>query len=244
MLSDIFTIVWKESQEIVHGSSRAGSVARLAFPLALGGIFMPWRLGPAYVAGPAAFLGLLWILPMVAVSLTVDAVAGERERYTLESLLATRLSDDAILFGKMTASVLYGWGMMIAALVLGLVTVNLTHGRGTLLIFSPASAATLAIFSLLTSVLVCGVAVLASVRAATVRQAAQTFGYAFTAVVFGTIFGLQALPAPWEFALRQMLAGERLVRTGVAAGLMLVALNAGILALARRRFQRARLILD
>jgi len=244
MPNDIITIVWKESKEFVQGSSKAGGIGRFVFPIVLAGILMPWRFGRAYVTGGAAFVGLVWILPMIAVSLTVDAIAGERERHTLESLLATRLSDAAILFGKLTASVLYAWGMMIASLIVGVVTVNVTRRSGTLLLFSPAHAATLVLFSLLSAILVCGIAVLLSVRAPTVRQAAQTFGFGFTAIVFATIFGFQALPISWRNTLQQMVSGDQVVRTGTIAGLVFIALDVVVVAVARKRFQRARLILD
>jgi ABC-2 type transport system permease protein len=244
VLGDIVTIVWKESKEFLQGSSKASGISRLVFPIVLAGVLMPWRFGRAYVTGGAAFLGLVWILPMIAVSLTVDAIAGERERHTLESLLATRLSDAAILFGKIIASVLYAWGMMIVSLMLGVITVNLTRRGGPLLLFSPASAAALVVFSLLASTLACSVAVLVSVGAATVRQAAQTFGYGFTAIVFATIFGFQSLPVRWRITLVERLSTEHVLQTALIAGLVLLAMDIVVLAVAWNRFQRARLILD
>ena len=244
MLTDILTIAWKESKEFVQGPSRASGLGRLLFPVLLAGVLMPWRAGRSYVTGPLAFIGLWWILPMVAVSLTVDAVAGERERHTLESLLATRLSDQAILYGKLTASVAYAWGMVLASLGLGLLTVNLRRQTGALLLFSPAYAIALVLASLLGSILVCGIAVLVSVRAATVRQAAQTFAYGSMAVIFGVVFGLQAVPAAWWTALEATLVGRDPTRAAVVALLALVALDAVVVAAARHRFQRARLILD
>jgi ABC-2 type transport system permease protein len=244
MLADILTIVWKESKEFAQGSSRASTFLRLVFPITLAGIFLPWRTGRTYVTGPAAIFGLIWILPMVAVSITVDSVAGERERHTLESLLATRLPDQAVLFGKLAASVAYAWGMVLASLALGLVTTNLRQSRGPLLLFSPRYAVVLLVFSFLGSVLVCGIAVLVSVRAPTVRQAAQTFAYGSTAVIFGTLFGFQTLPATWRLAFQQRLVGSSLVQSEIVVGVILVALDLVVLAVARHRFQRARLILD
>ena len=244
MLTDVLTIAWKESKEFVHGSSRAGGLARLVFPVVLAGVLMPWRAGRGYVTGGFALISLLWILPMVAVSLTVDAIAGERERHTLESLLATRLSDQAILFGKLTASVAYAWGMVIASLVLGLLTVNLRRPGGPLLLFSPAYAAALLVTSLLGAVFVCGVAVLVSVRAPTVRQAAQTFAYGSTALIFGTLFLAQAIPDSWLERLLIVLAGGDPTRGALLALGAFAMVDAVVLAAARRLFRRARLILD
>jgi ABC-2 type transport system permease protein len=244
VIADILTIVWKESKEFMQGSSRASSVARFVFPIAVAGIFLPWRSGRAYVTGITAAFGLLWMLPMVAVSFTVDAVAGERERHTLESLLATRLSDQAILFGKLAASVLYVWGMMLASLVVGLITVNLRQRHDALLLFSSTYAATLLIVSFLGSILVCGVAVFVSVRASTVRQAAQTLLYGYIAIIFGAIFAAQALPVSWRLPVRQILLGTSSIQSQFVAGLIFVALDLAVLAAARHRFQRPRLILD
>jgi ABC-2 type transport system permease protein len=244
VITDILTIVWKESKEFMQGSSRASSIARFMFPIAVAGIFLPWRSGRAYVTGITAALGLLWILPMVAVSFTVDAVAGERERHTLESLLATRLSDQAILFGKLAASVLYAWGMMLASLVVGLITVNLRQRHDALLLFSPTYAATLVIVSFLGSVLLCGVAVFVSVRASTVRQAAQTLVYGSIAIIFGVNFAVQALPLSWRLPIQRILLGTGSIQSQVVAGLIFVALDLAVLAAARYRFQRSRLTLD
>ena len=244
MLTDMVTIVWKESKEFIQGSSRASSVVRLVFPIALAGILLPWRSGRAYVTGIIALVGLLWILPMVAISFTVDSVAGERERHTLESLLATRLSDQAILFGNLAASVLYAWGMMLASLVVGVITVNLRQMSDAPLLFSSAYAAALVIGSFLACILLCGAAVLVSVRASTVRQAAQTCAYGSMAIIVGAIFGVQALPASWRITLLQILLGTSSIGSELVAGLIVIALDLAVLAAARQRFQRARLILD
>lgn len=244
MITDILTIVWKDSKEFMQGSSRASSVARFLFPIAVAGIFLPWRAGHAYVTGITAAFGLLWILPMVAVSFTVDAVAGERERHTLETLLATRLSDQAILFGKLAASVLYAWGMMLASLVVGLTTVNLRQRDDALLLFSSAYAATLVIVSFLGSILVCGVAVFVSVRASTVRQAAQTLVYGSIGIIFGAMFAAQALPVSWRLSVERFLLGTSSIRSQLVAGLIFVGLDVAVLAAARYRFRRSRLILE
>src|SRR5437868_8293881 len=106
MLEDVLTVVWKEFKEILQGSSRSrsGGLIRILIPIVLVGVLLPARNGAEYLRGPAPLLGLAWILPMVSISLTVDAFAGERERRTLETLLASRLSDEAILFGKLATS--------------------------------------------------------------------------------------------------------------------------------------------
>ena len=53
------------------------------------------------------------------ISFIGDAIAGERERHTLETLLASRMPDRAILLGKVIAIVLYAWGMGVLSLLPG-----------------------------------------------------------------------------------------------------------------------------
>ncbi len=49
-----------------------------------------------------------------------DSIAGERERQTLETLLASRLPDRAIVLGKIIAVTLFGWGLLLLGMIPGL----------------------------------------------------------------------------------------------------------------------------
>ena len=76
------------------------------------------------------WMPFLWVSGIVA-----DLFAGERERHTLESLLATRLSDQSILFGKLLAALTYGFAVTWVVMLAGLVTVNIGFGRQGLLFY-------------------------------------------------------------------------------------------------------------
>ena len=83
-----------------------------------------------------------------------------------------------------------------------------------------------------------------SLRASTVRQAAQTMSIAIMVLLFVPVFGFQALPP--ETVNRLLLWVEEVGMNGItlsAAGVLL-ALDAVLLWAAMARFQRARLILD
>ena len=122
-----------------------------------------------------SMLPCVW-LPFSLVGTTmVDSFAGERERHTLETLLASRLSDRAILFGKILAGILYGAGITFLCMLVSLVTVNLVDGQAGLLLFPMPIALGLVILVLLVSTLASVLGVLVSLRAASVRQALQTF---------------------------------------------------------------------
>jgi ABC-type Na+ efflux pump permease subunit len=69
------------------------------------GILVPLRFsGVAYL--PAFFAAFMAFLPARLVA--IDAFAGERERGTLESLLASPLPDHALVVGKTVAASVYG----------------------------------------------------------------------------------------------------------------------------------------
>jgi ABC-2 type transport system permease protein len=246
VFEDIFTMVWKEFREIVQGSSKNKSAGwlRMLIPVFFAGVLLPSRMGGQYLTGAAPLAGLAWILPMVGIALTVDSFAGERERRTLETLLASRLSDEAILIGKLSASVLYAWALMMASLVLAVVVVNVTHPNGTLQLFRARYAAGLVGFGFLMATMVCSIAVLVSLRAATVRQASQNLAFGMMAVYFALIFGFQALSRPQRARLLAAAMGGDVMRNALIGLGLLIALDALLLGMAKARFRRARLILD
>jgi ABC-2 type transport system permease protein len=246
MLEDIVTVVRKELKEILQASAKSRSAGwlRTLVPIGLAGVLLPARSGGDYLTGPGPLFGLAWILPMIGIALTVDAFAGERERRTLETLLASRLSDEAILLGKLLASVLYGWALMLASLILAVITVNMTHPNGTFQTFSARYGTALVGFGFLMAMLVCSGAVLVSLRASTVRQASQTLGYAIMAFYFVLIFGFQALSRAQRVDLIRVLTGSQQTNAALIAFAVLAAVDALLLTAAKRRFRRARLILD
>jgi len=246
VIRDILTMLWKEWNEIFlqRGTLRGGVLSSLVIPILLLGVFLPWQGGPAWVKSAAVPVTWMWLPLFLVTTMIADSFAGERERKTLEALLASRLSDRAILFGKIASAVSYGWGLTLASLALGLVTVNLLHGHGRLLMYPANTAALIVVMSLLGSALAASAGVLISLRAATVRQAQQTLSIALLVVFFGLMFGLRALPAEWKVRLAEEFAGPNLVRTEVIAGAVLALLDAALVRAAIARFQRARLILD
>jgi ABC-2 type transport system permease protein len=181
---------------------------------------------------------------LLASSVIADGIAGERERHTLETLLASRLSDRAILVGKVVAAVAYGWGFMVVSAILGLVTVNVTNAGSGLLMYDPLAIVLLGGFGLLAaSFVACGGALVA-LRAPTVRQAAQNMNLAIFAVVLIPVIVLGILPQDVRRQLLEALSGLDWATIGVGAAVFLVVVDLLLLSAAMARFQRARLILD
>lgn len=245
MLTDIWAVMRKELQELllqrtnVRGNLRGGWLILLVM-LGIFGVFLPLRSGPAWLRSPVDLLLWAWVPLFLVSSVTADSFAGERERHTLETLLASRLSDRDIFFGKVAALVAYGWGLALLNILIGLIAVNLAYAGGHLLLYPIDLASGGVALSLLEAGLSAAGGTLISLRASTVRQAIQTTTIALMLLLFALVLGLQALPAQVTQSLSGLSLGQFVL--GVAVVLALV--DALLLALGMARFKRAKLILD
>jgi ABC-2 type transport system permease protein len=236
-MSDILTMVWKESKDVLfQGGWR--SLLRPLIVVGIMGIYLPLQLGPQWVAfTPIAMLLLLWIPFFVIISFIGDAIAGERERHTLETLLASRMPDRAILLGKVIAIVLYAWGMGVLSLLLGLVLVDLFRTQGHWMFYPLDLLVDALVLILLASVLAASAGVLISLRVATVRQAQQILSVGTIVFVFGIIFVLRAVPA-------NVFASLSYAQFLIIVMVVIAVLDAILLGFSLVSFQRSRLILS
>ena len=94
MLTDISIVVWKEWKELLQfQSGKRSSLTGLIIMVLIFGIFMPIQWGSIWLE-TAAPLSFSVIIPLLFVgTMIADSIAGERERHTLETLLASRLPD-------------------------------------------------------------------------------------------------------------------------------------------------------
>ncbi len=249
MLQDMQAIVWKEWKELLTGRGFRGGWLNLLVVLGVLGIFLPFQMGRTMVVGSPVFLVVwLWVPGFLVMQVVADSFAGERERHTLETLLASRLSDRAILLGKIVAAMSYGCGLTLVSLALGLVTINLTHWEGRLLVYSPQTALTLLVFIVLSTGFVAAVGVQISLWASTVRQAYQVMSIGIIILLFGGIYGIpaivRALPAGTAQQLSVWFTSANLRLALLVFVFVLAAVDAGLFAAALARFRRAKLILD
>jgi ABC-2 type transport system permease protein len=246
MTVDFATVLWKEWKEIVMERS-AGSTGsyRPLILIAVFGIFFPLRMGPERFFSPVGLLAPTFFSAIVITAVIADSFAGERERHTLETLLASRLSDRAILFGKIAACMAYGWVISIACIVVGAITVNIVNWHGQVLIYQDAASWLLLLLGPpLAGALIATAGVLVSLHATTVRQAQQTLSVGFAVVLIGTIFGSSMFPKDWQAWFARILITWSQVDLVLAAAGVLLAIDLALLAAGMARFQRARLVLD
>lgn len=245
MIRDVLTVATKEWKEVLlTGTGLKGGRMSLLIMLVVFGVVLPANSGVAWVVSPALLVAWAWLPLMLVSGVVADSFAGERERRTLETLLASRLSDESILFGKLSAAVAYAWGFTMVLVLVSLVSVNALHWQGRFTWFPATSAVGVPIVSLLTSVLAAAAGVLISLRASTVRQASQTLSIGVMLLLFVPLFGIRALPDAWRSAILQaVLAFGPWAALG-ALGLAVAAVDIVLVALGVLRFRRARLILD
>jgi ABC-2 type transport system permease protein len=245
MIRDIFTVAWKEWLEFRDQllRLRRGGLSALIVVLMLG-IFTPLQMGPLWLTSPLMLAYWPLLSSGMVSTLIADAFAGERERHTLETLLATRLSDTSILLGKVLAAIVYGLLFTFANIIVGIVTLSIAHaGQGIL-----APPAVHVAYMLLLVTLACstlaGVGVFISLKASTVRQAQQTLGIIMMVLFIGPVLFIQFLDAEARLSLAGRLTT---VGTGILVGwasAVLVAASVILITMALLRFKRGKLTLD
>jgi ABC-2 type transport system permease protein len=244
--ADFSTVFWKEWKEIVlERSAGAAGSFRPLFLIAILGIFVPLRMGSERFFNPVQLLVYSFFSAVVVTAVIADSFAGERERHTLETLLATRLSDTAILLGKIAASTAYGWVIAMLCVLAGAITANLSSWQGHVRFYSDSvSWLILLVGPPLAAGMVATGGVLVSLRAATVRQAQQTLMIGFMVLFLGAAFGASMLPSEWRAWFAGILVSWPPSAIALAAAGVVLLFDLAFLFAGKARFQRAKLVLD
>jgi len=244
MIADILTVAWKELREMLtFGDSRGRNKLSLLVILAIFGVVIPLQSGREWITSPISAMVWAWMPYMWVYSVVADSFAGERERHTLEALLATRLSDRAILFGKLLAALAYGFTLTWSILLVSLVTINIVVRGEGLLLFSPLMTIGALVFSILISGLSASIGVLVSLRASSVRQAQQWMSFGML-VLFLPFMFVQFIPRVWLETLGNRLINADPVQIAVWVAVVVLVVQVVLLGIAMRLFQRSKLILD
>lgn len=245
MIADIWTVIWKEWRELLfqRGSLRTTIMSLLPLLLVFG-IFLPSQIGSAWVESPVTIVFWAWLPTLQVLALTADAFAGERERHTLETLLASPLSELAILFGKVITVVSYGWLMTLLVVLTGLIGVNFVHGDGKLLLYPASIFFGGMVLGFLSATLAASIGVIVSLRSPTVRQAAQKLAFVSIGLTWIPIIGFNLLPGRLQNSLLNFAKGADISQIFLLILIVLALVDAGLLSIAMVRFKRSRLILD
>jgi ABC-2 type transport system permease protein len=243
MSADFWTVLWKEWRSLVGGRARR-QLLLIGGLLGLQSLIFPIQDPRGWVSDPVT-MGLLGVvMPMLVVSVIVpDAIAGERERHTLATLLASRLPDRAILYGKLAFAVGLAWLTGLLMLVVALVVANLAAGSAGPLIYETGTLVAVVAVGFLVSLLAGGIGFFVSLRASTAQEAQQVTGVGIMLPLMLASVALMVVLGNED--LRGMLEGlrsldPRLTVVGVMGAIAIV--DAVLLMAADRRFRRGRLL--
>jgi ABC-2 type transport system permease protein len=247
-MNDIWIVCKKGLKELV--GARGGRRGFLIQIVILAGVF-------GFLASSQKDLWMQGIVPSIFFSMipvfttsgvVADSFAGERERKTLETLLATRLPDEAILIGKVMSILIYASVFTILSMIATLLGINLAKGTDGIYLYPLAVFLLGLAGSILTGLLVASVGVFVSLRSGSVREAQQMLAMPMWLLFIAIGVGLPALARTLPESARQLVVGWLAVINplvvGVALLLGIAVLDTGLLALGIRRFHRTRLILD
>lgn len=247
LVGDIWAMVLKEWKMLFlrRGNRRNNGWYSLAVAIGLIGVYMPAVTKEAWIDDPLAMIMWGWMPIFWSLGIITSAIAGEREAHTLETLLASRLSDTAILIGKMMSAVLYGWGLMLVSVLVGVVVVNVAFIEGPFRFYQWDAFLAAQMGMFLMAVLFSAVGVLVSLKAPTARQAYQKLSIVMLALYIGPVMILQFLPKEltdqWFISLNSMTVNWNVI---IPIGLLLfLALDVILFLIAKARFQRHKLIL-
>ena len=143
--------------------------------------------------------------------------------------------------GKVACSVLFAWGVALAASLLSLVIVNVAHWTGRLVLFAPIVVLGDIILTFLVAALSAGVGALISMRSETVQQAVQALTAILLLPPMVLTMGLLVLGEMWKGRLNLgAIDGGQLL---IILTALLVVVNVAVFSAGMLRFKRARLIL-
>ena len=237
--------MWKEWREVLRmGGRRRSALVRLFISVGALGVIWPWQLGAQFITTPLGVVLAAFTSAMHVAGVVPDSFAGERERHTLETLLASRLPDRAILFGKVMALIAYGVGTAGIMLLFGWATVNAVHRTDGILFYRASTFAAAVAFSIIAGGLMGAVGVLVSLRAATVKQAQQVLSTLVLLLLFAPIIALPAIPPSWRNTALRLLQEWGVARAAFVFAVALLLVQASLYAIAAARFKRSRLIVE
>ena len=205
MFQDILTVMKKELKEIFAITFMPGHLLSTAVMILLFGFYIPYSMGDFFLRQTSTTLSMyILLLPLVTCSgLVADSFAGERERKTLESLLATRIPDAAVYIGKILAVSIYSYffvEVIVGASIAGANIYIYKSGAGGDWFFYNALSS-FALFVFIIPVILAGatLGVFFSLKCPDLRTAYQFSRLGWVILSLPFITGLLTFEVSWDF---------------------------------------------
>jgi ABC-2 type transport system permease protein len=192
-------------------------------------------------------------MPLLIAQRSADSIAGERERHTGEILFTTRLSHSGILLGKLGATALLPWTLLLAIPTIGVILTNLIHSSAGPYFYPPKVLAAGVGLTLGVAFFFAAAGMLVSMGAPTVQHAARRISWFLMPVLIAP--GLLVRSSLWPATIEGdsgiqadgiiEVAASGNLATYVLVVVPLLALLSGILiCLLFNRFQRGTVVFD
>jgi ABC-2 type transport system permease protein len=235
MLSDVGAVVWREWIEWKrqYGSRRMAWIISIGM-LVLFGLILPLQFSQGWFQHEQALYAWVTLPVLLLLRSMGDTFAGERERHTLETLLATRLPNAALYLGKMLVPAGYTWLFTQLVMLVALIPLHFLNAGSSWKMYSSTMLAAGGWISLLSSLYAATAGIFLSLRSPTVDSANQSM-FLFL-ILFGVLLG--AVRGAFAFL---MPAAGMLAEIPALIVIFLVT-DAVILGLTVRSFHRDRLL--
>lgn len=243
MLTDTITVFQKEWKEAFHNRGIKGYLFNWLIMVLLIGVYMPLQVGADWFKSPIMLLLWSWPPLQLVSGIVADSFAGERERHTLETLLASRLPDLSILGGKMLTGLVYAGTLFPASLLVGAVTVNLVHPAGNgIQFYAPGMLLQVLGLHYLSLILIAGIGMLVSMKSNSVKSAYQKIAVVILVLALTPSLGIGLLSPDIRTHLMQIIAQPQLGTGGLIAALILLAADVVLGIICLTSFKRSQLL--
>lgn len=198
-MRDTVTLFRKELQEVTGDRhSFRGALVQAAITIGITGILVP-ATDPNLWSTVTTPMMLFMVFPStLAATMAADSFAGENERGTLETLLATPLSDGSIFLGKTAAAAAFSIVVAMASLAAAFTTELV---RGLLpQHFAPISFLGIIGGAVAGAGLIAALVAIISLKLTVARSAQQVGSFLTFAFAFLTIFALRRLGVGLEWS--------------------------------------------
>lgn len=243
MIEDIWLVARRELLEtLTNPKTRRQNMIAIGATIAVVDLVPPFMIRDYWASIGIAF-GLSFVgLVMTPLMTTADSIAGERERHTLETLLATRLPDRAIAFGKILALVLLSLSTAAFTLLQALIVISIVFGNWAPFGLILLNVLGVLVAGVVVSVFLCSIGVLVSMRAQTVQSAQQALAFVLVPIFMMPAAAVPLLGPARILDLLAALARFPPILIGLLVVLLAVAVDALLLAWIGRAFRRHRVM--
>ena len=199
-MKDVLVVTRKELRELWRFRGVVWTGVQLAISVGFFGVLLPLSDPDRWVQGHPLLALHFILIPMLLTSPNVaDALAGERERKTIETLLATPLDTTAILLGKGLSVFLFSYVQVILVVLAGIATLSAERGEWALYPAPGLFAVFVVSAAFVGFATACGV--FASLRADSVRTAHRMTQAANLVVFLVILLGASKVWITWRSVL-------------------------------------------